>query len=127
MKDLQNELCKFCKKSGHSFENCFNRLWLEHHCFKCHKVGHQQKDCWYYGNGNKFVRNRVFRRISEYPGWKQPKMKSSNGYESHKAERFNREGLDRSSKHVADEDKLFNDVKEFHAGTTSNSSHRGSQ
>ena len=122
--------CNFCGKNNHVFENCFSRLRVENRCFLCHKVGHQRKFCRSNGNEKPSARPRTFPRKNiqeerskpQYPGWKQP-HRQANSVNYQTAERFNREGLNRTNRNPTERQKLVNDVSDFHSRTP-NPSHQ---
>lgn len=37
--------CSYCKKTGHSAEECRSRIYNSKQCSKCNKTGHTSKEC----------------------------------------------------------------------------------
>ena len=117
--DTPSAQCQYCGLSDHYAVNCYKRLRDEDRCFHCRKVGHHQNQCWSLNQNDNPNRKRAFRRFEQqnehtkpkFPGYRQPRKNYGKDYDGQAAERFHREGFDRSN--AEDRNKLLSDVKEF--------------
>lgn len=58
--------CSYCKRDGHSFDNCFKRKNQEKVCSYCKKKGHVFEKCFLRQNGSQVSENKVVSKNENY-------------------------------------------------------------
>ena len=70
------DVCKYCKKSGHSINNC--PILSNRKCQKCHKLGHSDMYC---REKNSFNSNMIFGEQNSQSIWRYPDSSTKDNSE----------------------------------------------